>query len=74
MTTDHKFVFDQKALQKALAATHEQILLDATIPGATVSVDPITAEEMGAFEETALDLEEAHLAMQGYIDLEDSNG
>jgi hypothetical protein len=44
---------------KGLEEAYARILLDAAIPGAAVSVDPVTAVDMGAFAEDALDFEDA---------------
>lgn len=44
----------------------EQKVLDLNIPGSEVSFDPVEAEALGAFEETALDEESAR---ESVIDL-----
>ncbi len=49
--------------ERGFAETYDRLLLDAAIPGAVVSVDPETAEAMGAFVETAVSPEDAEQAM-----------
>jgi len=39
--------------------TTDQDLLALTVPGTVIEIDPRTAEELGAFEETALTEQEA---------------
>lgn len=59
----------QKGLEEAYART----LIDAAIPGASVSVDPVTAADMGAFMEDALNPEDAIAGAFDNLILEDNN-